>query len=232
MHLKTVWQGFRPSFYAMFKCSSKQILTKYDINIQSRENLALKSKRYTSSGSYIHSGDDSPFHEHMHATFLIAQWWHHSFSPQMLKGVWSLDCPSISSLHCLNSILHQLMNSVLVDHQGWMKLSSLHQLFETLNVVNDTVRTFIRTLLVGGLQIISSRQREQKNIWNCRLNTIGLASLPLPRRTPVERSHIWLAGLCRPSGCVGEGTNSGRIRGRKKKIKPNERLSHKKTQGL
>lgn len=42
---------------------------------------------------------------------------------------------SLYPLHCLNSILHQLVDSVLVDHQGWMKLSSLHQLFKTLKEV-------------------------------------------------------------------------------------------------
>lgn len=36
----------------------------------------------------------------------------------------------VSLLHCLNSILHQLVDfMMIIDQQSWMKLSSLHQVF-------------------------------------------------------------------------------------------------------
>lgn len=146
--------------------------------------------------------------------FVIAQRWHHSFSPQNTErqrevGLWVVP-PSLplSPLHCLNPVLHQLVDSVSIDHQGRMKLTSLHQLFKTLKVVNDTVRT-----LLVGVQIDYFRWTagEEQHL-EFPFNTAGFASLPLPHRTPVGRSHIWLAGLFHPSGCVGKGTNSGRIR--------------------
>lgn len=92
----------------------------------------------------------------------------------------SLGCPSvsISRLHCLNSVLHLLVDPMLVDDQGWMKLTSFHQLFKTLKEVNDT----IGTLLVGVRIVYFKRQ---SNIWSYHLIQCALP----PYLSPV--GHQW-----------------------------------------
>lgn len=50
------------------KCSSKQIGTKYDINIRSK-NKKTKNKLHLARSFIL----DSLFHEHVHTTFVIAQ---------------------------------------------------------------------------------------------------------------------------------------------------------------
>lgn len=130
----------------------------------------------------VHSFWTASFNEHMHVTFVIAQQWHHSFCPSNVErqrevvGLWVVP---LRSLHCLNTVLHQLMDSIFVDHEGWTKLSSLHQLFETLKVENDTFRTDYFRWTAGTEQTLEFP-----------FHTVGLASLPLPHRTPVVRSHI------------------------------------------
>lgn len=102
-----------------------------------------------------------------------------------LSGLWIVPlCPT----HCLHTVLHQLVDSILVDHQGRMELSSLHQLFKTLTATDDTFRTDDFRWTAGPEQNLE----------------FPFSPLPLPHRTPVVRFHIWLAGLCRPSGCGGE----------------------------
>lgn len=109
---------------------------KYGINIQSKEKL--KRKQYVHSASFINTCTS-----HCYCTAMTSQ-----FLPATVerKKVWSLDGPSFSlslSLDFLNSIFHQLLDSVLVNNQCWVKLSSLHQLFKTLRKEYNTVRTLM-----------------------------------------------------------------------------------------
>lgn len=177
----------------MFSCSSQENVDKVWCK--------LTKKNTTPFCTFIHFGWWWIFHEHMDTTFVIAQRWHHSFSLKHWEtkgGCWIFGLPlSLSPLHSLNPILHKLMDSILVNHQGWMKLSSFHQLFKALKVVDD--------------RIVNWAAEAGKHL-EFLLDVAGFASLPLPHRTPTGRSHIWLACPFRPSDCVGKGTKAGRIR--------------------
>lgn len=152
--------GFRPSSHALFKSYLKW---------------------FTSSSLFIHFGrplltNTCMWHLLLHSDDITV------FCPSNVErqrevvGLWVVP---LRSLHCLNTVLHQLMDSIFVDHEGWTKLSSLHQLFETLKVENDTFRTDYFRWTAGTEQTLEFP-----------FHTVGLASLPLPHRTPVVRSHI------------------------------------------
>lgn len=146
-----------------------------------------KSKRYTSACSFIHSFWTGHTHDICYCTAMTSQFLPANFERQREVSLWVVPLSlSLSPIHCLNSVLHQLVDSVPVDHQGWMKLSSLHQLFKTLKVVNDTIRTLFVGVQIDYIRWTAGAEQHLE----FPFNTEGLASLPLPRRTPVGRSHI------------------------------------------
>lgn len=106
-------------------------------------------------------------------------------------GCPSLGCPCLSPFYCLNAVLHQLVHSILIDHEGWMKVPSLHQLFKTLTLRTDWL--FLRT-------------SETEQDLDFPFHIVCSASLPPHHRRPAVKSHTWSAGLYRPSGCVVKGT--------------------------
>lgn len=96
---------------------------------------------------------------------------------QKVVGLWVLPLSlSLSLLHCLNSVLHQFVDSIHVDRQGWMKLSPLHQLLKALREANDTIGT-----MLASAQIDCSRwtARGEQHL-DFPFNTVGFLPPYLP----------------------------------------------------